>query len=327
MGALKAKRKAKKARKRASNSSLTYDVICVGRPVQDTILSGDVFKPFCVHGVCRENIQVGEKINVKDASVFYGGNALNASVTFARQKLSVALVAQIGDDYRAQDMLDLLASESVDTGLILQDEEVKTGLSTIILNTNGERSILAYAGSEIKHQDLLAGLDDVEARWLYVSSLNSLDLLEGVLRFAEVNQISVAFNPGGIEMEQAEEVKKMLKSVEVLILNKQEASRMFGDGTPADLARHGASFAKTCIVTDGPNGAAAHDGQLGYYQPISEDVKVVDRNGAGDAFASGVIAGLAWGMDLKNSLELGSKNSTSVVQHIGPQVGILRSGR
>ncbi len=324
MAGLRVRRRVKKAHGKPK-TNLTYDVVCVGRPVQDTILSGQVFKPFCSHGVCRENLQIGEKINVDDASLFYGGNALNASVTFARQNLSVSILAQIGEDSRSQDIIDLLKEESIDQSILLQDEKIKTGLSTVIVNTNGERTILAYPGSPIRHQDLLSKLEDVETRWLYLSSLNSIDLLEGVLRHAEINQIKVAFNPGGIELERIEEVKKLLGNVDLLILNKEEAMGIFGQGASVDLAHHATSLVGTCIITDGPNGAYAHDGQIGYYQPISEDVEVVDRNGAGDAFASGVVAGLAWGMDLKSSLELGSRNSTSVVQHLGPQAGIIRS--
>lgn len=324
MAELKARKRAKKA-KRRSKSNIAYDVVCVGRPAQDTVLTGDVFKPYCSHGVCRENIQVGEKVSVDDASIFYGGNALNASVTFARQNLSVALLAQLGKDARSKEISGLLLEEFVDTDLIIQDEEVRIGLSTIIVNTDGERTILAYPGSKIKHQELLAHLEDIETRWLYISSLNSIELLEGVLRYAELNQVRVAFNPGGIELQRIGEVKKLLENVDVLVLNRQEACKIFGEGIPSDLAHHGAGFVKTCIVTDGPRGAHANDGKIGYYQPISEDVKVIDRNGAGDAFASGVVAGLAWGMDLKDSLALGAKNSSSVVQQVGAQAGIIRA--
>ncbi|HRV76425.1 MAG TPA: PfkB family carbohydrate kinase, partial [Candidatus Saccharimonadales bacterium] len=190
----------------------------------------------------------------------------------------------------------------------------------------GERTILAYPGSEINHQILLSTLEDVETRWLYISSLNSLDLLEGAFRYAKVNQVRVAFNPGGIELDNPAETKLLLQEsdVDVLILNKQEASILFGEASAVDLARHGCNFVKICIVTDGPNGAHAHDGQIGYYQPISDDVEVIDRTGAGDAFASGVVSYLALGNDLESALEFGSKNSTSVVQHLGPHEGIIR---
>lgn len=324
MGGLIANKRARHAQ-RKNGSSLTYDVVCVGRPSLDVILKGDIFTPICSHGSCYEHIPLGSKLAVSNAATSFGGNALNAAVTFARQKLSVALLSQIGTDSGSQDLLKLLEEEGIDSATICQSEDVKIGISTIISAPNGERSILAYPGSKILHQDLLGKLEKVETRWLYLSSLNSTELLEAVIRFATLNQIKVAFNPGGIEMENTDLVKKLLADIEVLILNKQEASKLFGSSTDsASLARLGSEYVRICIVTDGPDGAYAYDGSVDYHQPISKDVKVIDRNGAGDAFASGVISGIAWGMSLKESLELGSNNSTSVVQQLGSQTGILR---
>ena len=323
MGGLIAKKRAKKAHHRSS-VGLAYDVVCIGRPSLDVVLKGDVFKPICSHGSCYEHIPLGSKLEVSEAATAFGGNALNAAVTFARQKLSVALLAQIGMDSGSKDLLSLMDEEGIDDSVIYSSEEVRMGISTIISAPSGERSVLAFPGSKVDYQELLARLEGLETRWIYVSSLNSIELLEGIIKFASLNQVKVAFNPGGIELNNIDSVKKILPDVEVLILNKQEASKLFGALDSPHLARSGSEHSSICVVTDGPNGAYAFDGSVDYHQPISENVKVVDRNGAGDAFASGLIAGLAWGMDLKASLKLGSENSTSVVQQVGAQAGILR---
>jgi sugar/nucleoside kinase (ribokinase family) len=54
-----------------------------------------------------------------------------------------------------------------------------------------------------------------------------------------------------------------------------------------------------------------------------EDVKVVDRTGAGDAFGSGFLSQWAMGKSLKESIIFASANSTSVVEKIGAKAGIL----
>lgn len=301
----------------------SYDVVCVGRPAQDTILSGKIFTPVCRHGECFENIPLGSKLNVQDLNVNYGGNALNAAVTFARQDLDVALVSQLGLDSSSQNIAKILEEEGISHELTIKDKNIKIPQSTIIVAPSGERAILAYPGSIVRHQELLSCLDGVDARWIYISSTGSLELLRGVINYAQLNQIKVAFNPGGVELFSTDELKLILPQVDTLIMNKQEASNLFGDLSPQLLCRAAAEYVQTAIITDGPNGAYAYDRTQDYFQPISKDVTVVDRTGAGDAFSSGVVASLAWGSSLEDALLFGSQNSTSVVQQFGAHPGIL----
>jgi len=45
--------------------------------------------------------------------------------------------------------------------------------------------------------------------------------------------------------------------------------------------------------------------------------------GAGDAYATGVLAGLFYGKDLPEAMRWGAANGASVVEEIGPQKGLL----
>ena len=58
---------------------------------------------------------------------------------------------------------------------------------------------------------------------------------------------------------------------------------------------------------------------------LFEDVKVIDRTGAGDAFGSGFLSQYAKGKSLKDSIVFARANSTSVVQKIGAKAGILHA--
>jgi ribokinase len=58
--------------------------------------------------------------------------------------------------------------------------------------------------------------------------------------------------------------------------------------------------------------------------PLYPDPKApYDRTGAGDAFASTFVAGLAKGMTLEEALRWAPINSMSVVQKVGAQAGLL----
>jgi len=54
-----------------------------------------------------------------------------------------------------------------------------------------------------------------------------------------------------------------------------------------------------------------------------DDAAVVDRTGAGDAFAATLVAGIASGRSLEEALLRAPVNSMRVVQEVGSQAGLL----
>jgi len=70
----------------------------------------------------------------------------------------------------------------------------------------------------------------------------------------------------------------------------------------------------------------ASDGETIVRAGMYQDVKVIDRTGAGDAFGSGFLSQWAQGKSLKDAIVFASANSTSVVTKIGAKPGILHAG-
>ena len=78
------------------------------------------------------------------------------------------------------------------------------------------------------------------------------------------------------------------------------------------------------MVTDGPAGAYASDGSDPLRIPAYPDPGVpVERTGAGDAFASALVAGLVKGLPLAEALAWGPVNAMHVVQEVGSQAGLV----
>ena len=78
------------------------------------------------------------------------------------------------------------------------------------------------------------------------------------------------------------------------------------------------------VITDGPNGAYALEGDTAWYMPMYPDPKEpVSRTGAGDAFSSTFTSAIILGLDVPTALAWGPINSMSVVQYTGAQVGLL----
>lgn len=300
-------------------------IIAIGAAVQDVILRGRIFEPHRDEdGDKIEEFELGSKNEVDAITHSTGGGATNAAVTFARQGLRSYFMGRIGDDVAGKVVLDALRQDNVDTSLVSYSKELGTGFSTILLAPNGERTVMVYRGAsshyQLKETDFLNRM----ASWFYISSLSGdMKSLGMIVSYAKKHNIKIAINPGKEELKAKKELKALLPSFDILSLNKEEMSSLFNGETTRDLAIAAAKQVPIVLVTDGPKGSVACDGEKTYKAGMYEDVPVIDRLGAGDAFTSGFVAAIARGQSIEEALTLASANSTSVVTQIGTKAGIL----
>lgn len=299
-------------------------VISVGAALQDIYLSGSIFASHLEDGHQIEEFIVGEKYEVENVQFSTGGGATNASVTFARMGLNSTFLGKVGEDPAGSAIISGLNEEGVETDHITTTSEWHTGYSTILLTPDGGRTILIYRGASQHFSVDEFALDSVDGDWVYLSTFaGDLDVVSAIVEKARAKGMKVAFNPGSKELEQVEYLKSILGRIDVLILNKDELRLLVEGDSNEALVRHASDMTHTVVMTDGPNGVTATDRQKIVEAGIYEDVPVVDRTGAGDAFGSGFVAATALGRDLASSVVFASANSTSVVNNVGAKPGIL----
>lgn len=301
-------------------------IVSIGKATQDVFLLSDEFDPHQEGKMMYTHLPLGVKMAVDDVRFATGGNATNVAVTFARQGLHSEYVWMLGEDPASNAILAELDGEGVATGRVVQDSKYQAGYSTVLIATNGERTILNHKGVSTgpRGQDLdLSCLDDSD--WVYPTSLvnGGMSLLRKIIDTAEEKGIKVMLNPAGPELAEADKLKNLLESVDVLITNKEEMQLLVEGKTAEELVRHALHYVPVAIVSDGPNGVVASDGKTIITAGMYRDVKVVDRLGAGDAFASGFLSQWSRGKSLRDSIVFASANSTSVVTKIGGKAGIL----
>lgn len=307
----------------------TPRLLAIGAGVQDVFLSNsDEFKAVCVDPYeCFLQLELGAKADVNKINFSTGGGATNAAVTFARQGLASAFMGTLGRDPAGQAVLDDLDKEGVDTRYVSYSDKYNTGYSVLLLAPNGERTILTYRGASTHYDARNFDLSQSEADWLYVSSMaGSMEALDKIFTQARRLGIKIMFNPGKGELAQSSKLKSLLEDVDVLLVNKDEAKSIVEGETMEELVRHMIHYVPTAIISDGPNGVIASDGKTIVRAGMYEDVKVLDRTGAGDAFGSGFLSQWAQGKGLSESIVFASANSTSVVTQIGAKAGILHKG-
>ena len=138
--------------------------------------------------------------------------------------------------------------------------------------------------------------------------------------------MKIMFNPGKKELAHPAKLRALLDDVEILSVNKDEMQQLVEGQSIEELVMHGRHYVPVVIVSDGPNGVCASDGKSIVKAGMYQDVKVIDRTGAGDAFGSGFLSQWVQSKPLKDCIVYASANSTSVVQYIGAKTGILHKG-
>lgn len=318
-----------------------FDIIAIGSATRDNFLEVD-FKTIPWPKTPSRKayaLPLGEKLEVRKVISTIGGNAANASVTFARQGFKTASVAKIGCDFGGEDLKRRLKKEGVNVDLIACAPALSTAYSTLLLQ-KGERTILGYHGASDSFAIKDLRLAKMQSKWWYMSLAGESDkMLKPILHFSKNNKIAVGFNPSGHHIRHRKgEVLSCLKDISFFVVNDEEASLITG----VPWKKEGGVFKKLdaimpgiLVVTEGPKGATISDGRFIYKVGIFKERKLVDRTGAGDAFGSGFISGLLRrGITLKNiskvkpadicyAARLATANSTSVVEKVGATEGTL----
>lgn len=302
-------------------------MLTIGAAVQDVFLShSSELKPVSDKTADELflKIELGSKNDVNNINFSTGGGATNAAVTFARQGLDVEFMGTISHDPAGDAVINDLDKEGVGTSYVSYTDKHHTGFSVVLLASTGERSFLTYRGASTHYDIKNFDLDDIGADWLYITSMaGNVDIIDKIFNQAKSLGTKVFFNPGKGELTQTNKLKALLEDVDVLSVNKEEAQILVNGDESEELIRRLLNYVPVVIISDGPNGVTASDGKTIVRAGMYEDVRVVDRTGAGDAFGSGFLSQWAQGRSLKDSIVFASANSTSVVTKIGAKAGIL----
>lgn len=294
-----------------------YDVITFGSAVVDVYVSGDIFdkgKDICVPS--------GAKLLIDKLRFSVGGGGTNTAASFATFGLKTAYFGKIGVGSNAEIILKELRKDKVDFIGVQSKEE--TGYSIILDSKNHNRTVLTHKGANdfIEKKDIK--INNLNSKWFYFSTLmkKSFRTQLDIAKYGNKKGIKIAYNPSQYQIEnEKSHVKNILKFTDVLIFNKEEAELLVGKKNVFEnIHKLGP---KIVCVTDGKNGGVVSDGIYTYKYGAHKEIKVVERTGAGDAFASGFITGIIKNKTIEDCIQIGLANSESVIQKPGAKNGLL----
>lgn len=326
-------------------SPAIFDVICVGNVTIDAFLKIDDLSSFELNKEKKQIcIKIGDKILADDCEFLPGGNACNVSVGLSRLDLKTAICAEMGDDEFSQKILNGLTENKVNLSFLKKSKNKDTSFA-VIFNFANERTVVARK-VEREHDFTFEG---ISSKWMYLTSLGNKwkEAYKKAMEFADKNNIKLAFAPGSTQLKEAlsEEVLSAIKKADIIFVNKEEAMKLATSNLPA--GRQGQQLAtsyqgkndkefieqllkilqgmgaKTVVITDGENGSTAIDQNGKIFFLEAKPAKIVEKTGAGDAFASGFLSAIIRGSDISQAMVYGSINGAAVVEKVGSQPGLL----
>ncbi len=303
-------------------------IVSLGSALQDVyLIDHDDLRPTTIGDTAIfGKVLVGSKVDIDRVAYEVGGGGINSSISFARHGHEAIFMGNVSRDPAGAAILKKLDQEGVDNSYVRFLERKATGTSIILLDSkSGERTILTYRGASEQFGNLdPLDLDSIQPDWMYVTSLRGdMETLQNFFQRAKRLGIKIMFNPGIKELEEPKALIGLLSCVNVLIVNKEEASRIVPGNTLVELIYHLNNYVDTTIITAGAMGGIAGNNTETYRFGVYEDQKIKDATGAGDAFGSGFLAHFAAGHSFRNSLIFASANSTSVVMKLGASRGLL----
>ena len=309
-------------------------MVSVGSAVLDIFMKSDKFKVVqsgdIPGGIAMCEVY-GGKMEVEEVKMVSGGGATNTAVSFARKDLKAAVIAEMGNDPQALLIHKDLEEAQVDTRFLIQEQSETTAVSVVLIADDGGRSIMVHRGAAAMLTKQDVPLSDLETRWMHISSLGgNMELLKTLLTWAKSKGVRISLNPGLKEIGYKDQLLSLLPLVEILFLNRDEAKLLWGiDYSDEALWKSMQALpgAHVTVMTDGGRGGkVCIGGKVSFYE--GEKVgKVVDTTGAGDAFASGMVAGVLYGKTYEQAVGWGIKNATEVLKHIGAKGGLLTLGQ
>jgi 2-dehydro-3-deoxygluconokinase len=286
--------------------------------------------------------------------VTYGGGEANVAVALSNYGLNGVFVTKVPDNAIGQSAINHIRRYGVDTQFIARGGKrlglyfLETGASMRASQVIYDRSGASIADVDVAEFDFDKIFDG--ASWFHTTGITpalsdkAASLAEAALKAAKAKGLTTSIDLNYRKKlwtkEKAREVMtKLCQYVDVCIGNEEDADTTLGfkakdtDVTKGELNLEGfkdvfrqmkekfgfkyiaSSLRESHSASDNGWSALVYDGNE-FYHTKQYEVRIVDRVGSGDSFASGFIYGLITGMSLKDSAEFGV--AASALKHTIP---------
>ena len=261
----------------------SYDVICAGMALVDSIIRGFDPEPVSASGY-----------RAASGSLNVGGEAVNEAMAAAKLGLKTGILCSLGKDAAGDMIVSALERCGVDTGLILRDAGHPTPVTTMFVHEDGTRKSITngahrYNFHPERHTDRLAGAGALILGSLFRAPFDDPEIIHAVLTAAKAEGQLVFADTKlpNFRFLTLEDLRDSLPLIDYITPNEDEARYYSGKEKPEDMAEvFLARGVKNVVIKLGGKGCLLKNAGESLFLPACR-IQAVDATGAGDNFAAG----------------------------------------
>lgn len=273
----------------------------------------------------------GETIAGANMKLVPGGKGANQAYAIGKLGGKVSMIGAIGADSFGQVLRNNLTSVNVDTSSLIEMEYQGTGQAYIMVDEQGENSIIIIPGTNgLMTEELIRqNLPKIEESDIIIMQLEiPMEVVEYVKDYGVKRGKTVILDPApavyglpdhfwtGIDYIKPNETE-----LEILTGRKLQTIEELKEGAREMLAKG----VKNVIVTLGGEGCilVSREREVIF---SAKKVKAVDTTAAGDSFTAAFALALSQGQSCEEAIGFGQKVSAIVVTRKGAQTSIPEMG-
>jgi len=265
----------------------------------------------------------GETIIGTSFELAMGGKGANQAMMAALLGADVSMIGRVGNDSFGDMQIENMKKAGVNTEFIIKDSQYGTGSSGIVLDAEGDNSIvfIPLANNAVSKEDFNNALPAVqEADAVLVQLELPLKVnLHAVVKSKKLGRRVILDPAPACALED-----DFYKNSDIMTPNETEAAILSGieviDAESAEKAARiiSSKGCPTVIITLGANGSLVLDQDKAAHYPAPK-INAVDSTAAGDAFTGSLAVFLSEGRPLDEAVQLAGFCGALTASKLGAQ--------
>lgn len=238
--------------------------------------------------------EVGKEILAQEMAVSLGSSSAIFAANLSALGTSVQFMGKLGDDLFGSYILRILNERNVQTDTIIQDRNVRTGV-TVILNRIQDRAMITHPGAMANFASSEIDWDAVQkTRHLHLSSVFLQPLIHKdvvqIFRQAKQMGLSTSLDPQSDPAEKWElPLAELLPYVDVFLPNETELCKLTGTNELSEAIARVSALCSVLVVKMGTRGSICLHGDIERRVSAKRAANFQDAIGAGDSYNAGFI--------------------------------------